>query len=69
VKIKIENADFIDIPYIRIYGERELLHEKGSKYEFGAVDFIHRNIDEAIDFFEDIVKQLNEIKDKNERDN
>jgi len=64
VKIKIENADFLDIPYIRIYEEREMLHKKDNRYEFGAVDFIHRNIDEAIEFFEDIVKQLNEIKDE-----
>jgi len=68
VKIKIENADFLDIPYIRIYEEREMLHKK-NRYEFGAADFIHRNIDEAIEFFEDIVKQLNEIKDEDERDN
>ena len=68
MKIKIENADFLDIPYIRIYEEREALHEKGSRYEFCAADFIHRNIDEAIDFFEDIVKQLNELKDEDERD-
>ena len=62
MKFIIEDEMFCDIPHVRVVGVYEGVVKNGENYPLGSGDFLHSDIDEAIDFFENIVKDLKEIK-------
>lgn len=64
MKIKIEDCVFAGTDHVRVCGVYEYGERKGEKFNFDESDFTHVNIDEAIEFFEDIAKQLKGLKDE-----
>lgn len=56
----IENNDY-GIPQIQVVMQNDFTNEIT---KFGQSGFVHSNIDDAIDFFEWIVKGLHKIKEE-----
>jgi hypothetical protein len=64
LKYKAKHTTLCDLDYIKI-----VEHKDNKDIDLSSSDFLHRNIDEAIMFFEDILKDLRYQKEweENER--
>lgn len=64
MKFKIKDEKFCEDDYVRVYAVMEFGSDKGREVELDKISFLHKNRLEAIEYFEEIIKDLKGLEDE-----